>query len=285
MNTKKLISFFLTLCIVLSTVSVVSAASEDTLTSGGQTVLYTDNFDTGIAKWTASNSKYFSGNTGKLVYKNYIGGAFYDTIENSEFTISNASVSFDMKATSPVDFAAKVRAYGKNSYNVTFDYAANKVRISNVANDVNYLLKEGQYKLSDNVKYNVVISVVGPEIIVKINNQQVVKATDKKLVEGYIGFTAKKGQYEIDNLVINEVKYEKPETTVDTGKTTKIYVAPDGNDETGDGSYEKPFATMEKAKEFKNSFNESIDIYDKVLYDKYSSFYANTYSVFANNID
>ena len=81
MNTKKLISFFLTLCIVLSTVSVVSAASEDTLTSGGQTVLYTDNFDTGIAKWTASNSKYFSGNTGKLVYKNYIGGAFYDTIE------------------------------------------------------------------------------------------------------------------------------------------------------------------------------------------------------------
>ena len=39
-----------------------------------------------------------------------------------------------------------------------------------------------------------------------------------------------------------------------------------------------------KAK-FKNSFNESIDIYDKVLYDKYSSFYADTYSVFANNIE
>lgn len=36
---------------------------------------------------------------------------------------------------------------------------------------------------------------------------------------------------------------------------------------------------------FKNNFNESIDIYDKALYDKYTSLYAETYNAFANNVE
>lgn len=244
MNIKKFISLFLTICMVLCMVSTVSA---DVV--AGQTVLLNDNFSSGIAKWTVSNSKYFTGNTGKLVYKNYVGSTFDDTVEN-ELVVENGNISFEMKANNPVGFSAKVRAKGKTADLITFDYSSNKVKISRVENgSVTTLLKEGNYKLSNNVIYNVTISFIGTEITVEINNQEVIKATEKKLTEGNFGFTARKGQYEIDNFVVHEKKNEKPSETVTITKTTKIYVAPDGNDETGDGSYEKPFATMAKARD------------------------------------
>lgn len=250
MNIKKMLSLLLVICILFSMFFTVSAEESTPALEAGQTLLFSESFGAGIANWTKNTNKYFSGNKGKLVYKNLMGGSFSNTIDNQNFVFSNGHVKFEMKANSPVEFATRVRANGKTANLIAFDYAANKVRISRVVNGgKNVLLKESDFNLSNNVEYDVNIALSGVEIIVKINNQEIIRAVDNELESGYIGFTSKKGQFEIDNIVIYQNKDEEYAVSGIPDKTVKIYVAPDGNDETGDGSYEKPFATMQKARD------------------------------------
>ena len=252
MNIRKMLSLLLAASVFLSTVVTVSAATESKTSAlnFGQKILYSDNFNTGISKWVSNTDGSFSGNTGKLVYKNVIRNKFEDYIQNEEFLVANGYIQFDMKAYSPVNFAVKVRAKGETAILVSFDYSLNKVRITKIlGGGKNVFLKEGSFKLTNGTAYNVNIGLSGSDITVKIDNTEIVRATASEVGEGYIGFTAQKGKYEIDNLIVYEVEGESYKEIVSTNKTTKIYVSPDGNDETGDGSYDKPFATIGKAKD------------------------------------
>ncbi len=259
MNIKKITALLLAISLLLSTAVSVSAATEsNTPVSLGKKILFSENFNSGIAKWKSNNDDSFTGNAGKLVYKNVLGNSFEDYINNEEITVSNGYVQFDMKAYSPVGFAVKVREKGDTAILVSFDYSLNKVRITRtLGGGKNVFLNEGSFKLSDGITYSVNIGLSGNDIAVKINNAEIVKATASEVSEGSIGFAAKKGRYEIDNLLVYQLDGESYKELITTNKTTKIYVAPDGNDETGDGSYEKPFATIEKAKEMTFRAKES----------------------------
>ncbi len=247
---KKLISLFIVLSMLLMFVGTVSAESQSIPTKGVK-VLFSDNFNNGIGNWSDISQRYFIGNTGKLVYKNLTGRNFSNSITNTKYTFTNGHINFDMSAETPTDFSVMVRADGDSAYLVSFDYLSNKINVSKrISRGKTVLIKEADFPFTNKIKYNIDMSFLGTNISIRINGIEYVECSDNGLTSGNIGFTAINGEYSIDNFLIYQIENEDYETPETVEETVKIYVAVDGNDETGDGSYEKPLATVEKAKSF-----------------------------------
>ena len=251
MKVKKIIAIIIALSVALSSVSVFAATEDVKLIQENENIniLVDDAFNNGISTWTKSVAKYFSGVTGKLTYKNLTGGRFADTIVNPQYNVTNGYISFDMKAERTQDFAFMFRINGNNAYYLYFDYDFNKICLAKKHGGKELIIKEANLNLKDNQNYEVGVTLKGTEITISIDSVEYIKATDTDINSGSVGFSAIKGKYEIDNLLIYENKDEVYQQSDKVEQTTKIYVAPDGDDINGNGTYEKPYATMSKAKE------------------------------------
>ena len=204
MSIKRIIAVILILSMILSVTTALAATeSEPSEINSEHKILFSDDFNKGILNWSSNSKDYFTGNTGRLVYNNIIGNNFDHYIVNDEFVLSNGYVQFDMRANSPVGFSAMLRVNGETAIFVSFDYKLNKVRITKVVGGGKEIfLSEGKFKFTNKTLYSVNIALSGSDITVKINDAEITKATDNEIKKGYVGFTAKKGRYEIDNLLI-----------------------------------------------------------------------------------
>lgn len=244
---KKILSLFIALSILSSNVYAVQTYND--IKQSDATILFSDNFESGISGWTCSTQKYFSGNTGKLVYKNFLGRNFADTVVCEKYKISNGHISFDMRAENPVDFAVMLRTDGNSGYFAEFDYNRKKISLfKKVSRGKSEIIAETDFSFTDKTIYNVHIALLGGNISVKINSVEYINCKDFSINTGYVGFTASRGEYEIDNFIAYAFDDEEYLKTDTVEETVKLYVATDGDDEKGDGSYEKPFATPERAK-------------------------------------
>lgn len=262
---KKIECLILILSMILSLYTPVTAQS---ISISGDSrnemqILYEDNFDDGIDKWIQNGQKYFSGITGRLVYKNITGSVLDDVIEKKDEIFANGEIDFKFKTDSEGAYNVNLRCSDATKHLVTFDFITKSIRITrSVNNGVGEILGQAQYKLECNKIYDVRIKLIENEITVFIDNTAVLKINNAVSESGCLGFSAKKGQFEIDNLIIQKSAEEKCLTAADAD-VIEIYVATDGNDITGDGTYEKPFATMTRAKnEVKKikALNKPIDV-------------------------
>lgn len=245
---KKFTALISAIAIAFSGINVFSVYAENEQGELYDSV-YEDDFNDGITDWSSYCGQGFKSANGRLEYNNSIGDIFPAIIENTKANVQNGHIAFDVKTDSPKDFGILFRREDdNNSYLLSLDFGADKIRLFRRQNGGNFkLLKEGQGSFSKKETHHVDIALKGILMEVTIDDTSVLSYTTDKITEGKIAFRASKGKIQIDNLVVYE-KEEEYVYTASKDKSINIYVSPDGNDESGTGTYDAPFATMERAK-------------------------------------
>ena len=254
---KRAISFFTALTLICSLFAFNVNAEENTEQNVSQAeeqqnveVIYEDSFDEGIADWSMFCGKGFTSGNGRLNFKNSFGETFPAIIENTKAEVENGHISFDVKVSDSKDFGVFVRREDdNNTYFISLDFGRERVRLMQRANGGSYnVLANGTGSFSQGEFHKVDIALKGILIEVNIDGSNVLSYTCDKITSGKVAFQASKGNVSIDNFMIYEIPGEEYKYSTLEEASIDIYVAPDGNDETGTGSIDAPFATMERAK-------------------------------------
>lgn len=251
---KRAVSFLTSLALICSLfVFNVNAEQSDTATAEASKsfeIIYEDNFNEGIADWSLFCGKGFTSGNGGLRFNNAFGETFPAVIENTKATVENGHISFDVKVSDSKDFGVFIRREDdNNSYFISLDFGHERVRLMKRTNGGSYIsLANGNGSFSQREFHKVDIALKGILIDVTIDGEEVLSYTCEKITSGKVAFQASKGNITIDNFMIYEIPGEEYKYSTVEEASIDIYVAPNGNDETGTGSADAPFATMERAK-------------------------------------
>lgn len=251
---KRAVSFLVS-AVLMSSAFAFDVKAEKTQMStaeemSGTEMIYEDNFDEGIADWSTLCGKGFTAGNGGMRFYNMLGETFPTVTENTKSMVENGHISFDAKVSNSRDFGVFVRREDdNNSYFVSLDFSRERVRLMKKTNGGSYVsLAVGKGDFSQKEFHRVDIGLKGVLIEIKIDGEEVLSYTCEKITSGKVAFQASKGNIVIDNFVIYEIPGEEYVYSTAEEESVDIYVAPEGNDETGTGSIDAPFATMERAK-------------------------------------
>ena len=247
-------SAFISLCMLLSAAPVVMAEEDTAATPvviSEQTgeALLSDDFSAGNKNWTEISGKAYKFNklNGTLEFAEneqeviLLGGA--GSWENYEqkikFTPTKIGYLGFFARYKNEDNNIVVKIYGSDS----------AIKVLQKSKGGNYeLLKSFKYRFEKNTAYELGIKVVGKKLYVYVNGEELGNTTRVGIDKGQIGFTSVKSAVAIDDIRVTTATPSKDDI-VPEKEAAVIYVAPDGNDTTADGTSAKPYATLEGARE------------------------------------
>lgn len=249
MKNKKILALLITFSAVLSSVNPIIAEEVSDLQE--KTIIETEGFSSGKKSWSHENNDAFYISDEELKVKNIDEDSEAITISD-KFMIDKGELEFDFDIKNG-EYLSIFLKYVDNEthYALRLYPNGNRALLIKKVNGGSYMrIAEGRYE-SNNGRIH--ISFIGNDIKVFINDQSVLSVTDKSIDSGKIGFVAYKTEAVIDNIEyykFSNVLYESNTDGIDSTKETeKIYVSVDGSDTNGDGSKEKPYATIYKAKD------------------------------------
>lgn len=261
MNSKKIISIFISLNMLLSQTVALADETGKISSEAEKHIIAEEKFENGFDGWDKKDNFYVIGN--KLILNNY-SNLYESSIISKGLSVDNGELEFDMNIKKGDYFAVIFRAADdKSFYCMRFYAGSNKVLLLKKVKGGAYVtVKQTRAELEYSTDYRVGISLIGKQISVRINGNKLFTTEDKSLKVGAVGFSGKNVEAMVDNIEIftySDVNYEefveKEESNINATKI--VYVSPTGNDSDGDGTNEKPYRTIEAAKKAANRLKNS----------------------------
>ena len=262
MGIKKILSWALTTAMLFS---VLPVSAEDNTIDSEKQVLYSNDFSSGLSGW-GENPDYYILNR-QLIFKNKDKNR-KTSIIMSGTNVENGEIEFDLNVKNGNYFALIFRGEDENThYALRMYYKSNKVMLLKK-------IKGGSYKTITNkgvtLEYGktnrIGVCLVGSNITVRIDGEDVLTAQDFSIKSGKIGFDGYSAEAVVDNLEIfkmGSIQYDIVEVDKNVKPKRTIYVSPNGNNEDADGTETKPYKTLEAAKKKANSLkkgNTPVDV-------------------------
>lgn len=243
---KKTQRFLTCLCAVLLCMSIILP----TVSLAEVLSMPQEKFDFSASGWVTAGKGFTADKNGVRYRNTVLQSKLRSGIYKEDAVFANGHISFDLIAEDTKELGFVFRKTDDSNYYVLrFDYSENKIRLLRKINTgVENLVKTVSFSLDNNKIYNVDVALLGKDFVITINKEKVLTYTDELLPEGYFGFTASKGKADIENIRIYESPEDEYISYADEEEHTKIYVSPEGSDISGNGTYEKPYLTIEHAR-------------------------------------
>lgn len=244
-NKKRIISALLSASLMIGFAPAYADGGESA--SKEKSVIFTEDFSSG-EKWTQTKAGSLEISSGKLHFKKTFSDSAKSRITAEAYTFSNGHAAFDVKLTDCRGFAVLFRMSDENN-NYKLSMEESGLTLEKKVNGGNYKkIASAVAALSAGAVHKIDIGLLGTRITVSADGEQYIDCIDESLSEGYIGFTAESGTAWADNLEIYELDSDIYVEKAVNENAVEIFVAPDGDDKEGNGSYEKPYATMNQAR-------------------------------------
>lgn len=263
-NYKKVISIFLASAIIASQITAIAA--ETTVDAFGEKyeIMATDNekitesafedFSESSFDWQVISGKGFKKSSGRLVFNNKQIKGTENVIICNDINVKNDEVEFDMNA-EDADYTGFIFRMNdnKNFYKIRFYYRTNSVYFLKKVKGGEYVsVAKKSVPLEFNKNYKVGLSLLGDELILKLDGTEILKVKDSALKEGSVGFEASNAKAYFDNLCVfkyNDIKYDFEDTEDEAKDKIVIYAAAKGDSSVSDGTEQHPYIGMDAAKD------------------------------------
>ncbi len=225
---KKLISVLLCMSILLSGFTLSLAAD-----ANGQNL-----------NFAYDESGYFKYADEQITYNNLKQTEKSSLIRAENIYIQNGAISFDFTAQDSAKFGIRFKDSGAGYYFLKLDSKESVYLLRAIGGESEKVVKKATVSISSGKKYSVEVKMQENSIIVSLDGKEIITYEDKYQLEGGFAFSAAKGKITVSN-----IKYEAYENTetITLKDAVNIYIGLDGNDVKGNGSYDKPYKTLEMA--------------------------------------
>lgn len=263
---KKITAIILAMTSVFSTYTSTFASKTD------KNIIATEEFASGMKEWNNITRKDFYVLNERL-HVNTANKALASVVSDRIF-VENGELEFDMNITEGEYFSTMFRYIDSSTY-YELRFYPNRGRIvllKKVNSGLLTEIKSVYYPIQVKTNMRVHMTLIKDEITVFINDTEVLKAEDKSISAGKLGFSGSGAKAYVDNIVLyklSDVNYDviDPEDIIEP---RRIYVSSTGSDTNGDGSEEKPYRSVEKAKNavarLKNGKNPIEVIFKEGIY-------------------
>jgi len=265
---KRLFTLILLVSVLITSVMPAAFAVSTAGESGEAAikVIASEDFSNGMSGWINEVSDDFYVLNEKLNVSAEEGRRM-SIAAATAINLDNCEVEFDMNLGSGEYFAVMPRYVDETTlYCLKFYPNKNTVTVQKRVNGGSYTdIKNGKVTLNENQTYRVKLSLSGIKISLYMDGNLVLEFEDDSIVAGRLAFGANNAKASVDNISVykdNTVNYE---ANIVVKEAKKIYVAPDGNDKTGDGSEMNPYATIAHAKTEAVKLNDSRNAVDVVF--------------------
>jgi len=243
---------------------VVGAAETD----AGMQVIASDDFSDGMNGWSNVYGDDFFVLGGRL---NAVAESEkrMSTAVASNISLDSCEVEFDMNIKSGGYFAVLPRYMDESTfYAFKFYPGSNKLVLQKRVNGGSYTdIKTAKYSIDTNKDYRVHLSLSGIKLTLYIDGTEVMSCEDYSITSGKLALGAMDARASVDNIIVYRLDNIDYDANSPVKEAKKIYVSPDGNDKSGDGSEEKPYASIAKAKEDAARLNKRFTPVDVVFKD------------------
>ncbi len=262
--------FSIILLIAILSASLVSPAVVSAAVSAENAeiqVIASEDFSDGMTVWTNEYGNDFFVLNRKLnvVADNKTG--YMSTSVASGITTDNCEVEFTMNIKSGGYFAYLPRYVDESTfYAVKFYPSKDMVLLQKRVNGGLFTdIKSVKTSLGFGRDYKVHLTLCGTDISLSIDGTKLFTANDISITSGKLAFGAFDTSASVDDVLVYRLKDVDYEVKLPVKDSKKIYVSPDGDDKSGDGSPEKPYATIGKAKEEAATFNDKYTPVDVIF--------------------
>ncbi len=254
MNKRKLTAIVLALISLVSTCPTTMASSTD------KEIIAQETFSLGMSGWSNTDSNDFFVLNERLNLKSK--NKNISSVVTDGISVENGELEFDMNVSETGYLSTLFRYVDKGTYyELRFYPKSGRVLLFKKVNGgLLTEIKSGYYPIKVDTDMQVHITLLTDKFIVYINDTEVLKAEDKSISAGKLGFGGSDSKGYIDNIILYKTKgvnYDAvdPENVVEP---IRIYVSQDGNND-GDGTEQNPYKTIQKAKNaisrYKNNIN------------------------------